>query len=252
MSQPPRLDGKVAVVTGSTRGIGLAIAQELSKAGAHLIINGSSSEEAVSEAVSQLPGGTELHMVCKADVRSTAEVSAMARQVNERFGRCDILVNNAGYTRFISHHKLDDLTDEIFDRTMETNLKGAFLCTRAFAPMLRLHPPGLILNISSIAATSAVGSSVAYCASKAGLVNMTKSLARALAPDIRVNAVSPCLIDTELTKEFGQYRESQIQLTPMGRLATTEDVANCVLALATSLTFLTGEEINVDGGRLLN
>lgn len=252
MSQLSRLDGKVAVVTGSTRGVGLAIARLLSDAGAHLIINGSSSQEVLSEVVSNLPGGAKLHMACRADVRYATEVVAMAGQVKERFGRCDILVNNAGYTRFVPHNKLDDLTEEIFDRTIETNLKGAFLCTRAFAPMLRLYPTGLIVNISSIAATSAVGSSVAYCASKAALVNMTKSLARALAPDIRVNAVSPCLIDTELTKEFGQYRENQIQLTPMGRLANTEDVANCVLALATSLTFVTGEEINVDGGRLLN
>ena len=252
MSGSDRLDGRVAVVTGSTRGVGLTIAQALSRSGVHVVINGSSSQKAASRITCELAGGADFHMACRADVRSQADVLDMADRVMERFGRCDILVNNAGFTRFIPHYKLDDLTEEIFDQTIDTNLKGAFLCTRAFAPLLRLHPPGLVVNISSIAATSAVGSSIAYCASKAGLVNMTRSLARALAPDIRVNAVSPCLIDTELTRDFGEYRERQIQLTPLGRLASLEDVANCVLALATTLTFVTGEEINVDGGRLLN
>ena len=246
------MDGRVVVITGSTRGIGLAIAQELSGAGAHVVINCSSSEDLAKEVATQLPGGDDLHMGCRADVRSQTEVSAMADQVGARYGRCDLLVNNAGFTRFIPHHQLDDLTEEIFDRTIETNLKGAFLCTRAFVPLLRRNPPGLIVNMSSVAATSALGSSIAYCASKAGLVNMTKSLARALAPDIRVNAVSPCLMDTEFTREFGEYRERQIELTPLGRLAYPVDAARCVLALATTLTFVTGENINVDGGRLLN
>ena len=245
------LDGQVAVVTGSTKGVGLAIAESLGGAGASLVINCSSSQQSADEIVSRLPGSAERHMACRANVTSGEEIVSMASWVRDRYGRCDILVNNAGFTRFIPHDKLDDLTEEIFDRTIQTNLKGAFICTRAFAPLLRLNPPGLIVNISSIAATSAVGSSIAYCASKAALVNMTKSLARALAPDIRVNAVSPCLIDTEFTKDFGEYRERQIELTPLGRLASTDDVAKCVLALTTCLTFVNGEEINVDGGRLL-
>ena len=252
MSRAESLDGKVAVVTGSTRGIGLATAQALSEEGAHVVVNCSSSEDDALQVASGLRGGEGFHMGCRADVRSQDEVSALAERVEERFGRCDILVNNAGFTRFIPHQNLDDLTVEIFDRTMETNVKGAFICTRAFAPLLRRHPPALVVNMSSVAATSGLGSSIAYCASKAGLVNMTKALARALAPEIRVNAVSPCLMDTEFTRDFGEYRERQIELTPLGRLAYPEDAARCVLALATTLTFVTGENINVDGGRLLN
>jgi 3-oxoacyl-[acyl-carrier protein] reductase len=117
--------------------------------------------------------------------------------------------------------------------------------------LLRKNPPGLVVNVASIAAATAVGSSIAYCASKAGLVNMTRSLARALAPDIRVNSVSPGLTDTELTREWKEYRRRQIAQTPMGRLGTVHDVARCVLSLACDMKFVTGHDIVVDGGRIL-
>ena len=251
MPERAKLDGRVAVVTGSTRGIGLAIARELAGAGAHVVINGSSSEEAVWRAVNELPGGADGHLGVRAAVDRMEQVQILAEATKARFGRCDILVNNAGFTRFIPHAALDELSEDVFDRTLGVNLKGPFLCVRAFAPLLRQHPPGLVVNIASIAATTAVGSSVAYCASKAGLVNMTQALARALGPDIRVNSVSPGVTDTELTRGWEEYRRRQIARTPMGRLGTPEDVAWCVLALACDLNFVTGQNIVVDGGRTL-
>ena len=246
-----RLEEQVAVVTGSTRGIGLEIARVLAGAGAHVVINGSSSEESVRGAVAELPEGNRRHLGVLAAVDRWDQVQALSEACQARFGRCDILVNNAGFTRFIPHTALDQLSEDVFDRTLSVNLKGPFFCIRAFAPLLRKHPPGLVVNIASIAASTAIGSSVAYCASKAALVNMTKSLARALAPDIRVNSISPGLTDTEFTRGWGEYRERQIAQTPMGRLGTAGDVARCVLVLACDLKFATGQDIILDGGRIL-
>lgn len=245
------LTGRVAVVTGSTRGIGWAIAQELAEAGAQVVINASSSDEAVGSAVARLPGGMQRHLGVKAAVEQWDQVRSLAEATKARFGRCDILVNNAGFTRFVPHANLDELAEEVFDHTLAVNLKAPFLCIRAFAPLLRQHPPGLVVNIASIAASTAIGSSVAYCASKAGLVNMTKSLARALAPDIRVNSISPGLTDTELTLGWEEYRRSQIAQTPMGRLGSPQDIGRCVLALACDMGFVTGQDIVLDGGRIL-
>lgn len=241
---------RVAVITGSTRGIGFAIAQQLAREEMQVVLN-ASSEKGLADAVAGLPGGSGRHCGIAADVRRWDQVSAMAAKVRERFGRCDLLVNNAGFTRFIPHDHLEDLTEEIFDQTLDVNLKGPYLCTRAFAPLLRLHPPGLIVNIASLAARTAVGSSVAYCASKAGLVTMTQALARALAPEIRVNSISPGLVDTLLTRDFGDYRGESIQRTPLSRLATVEEIARAVWVLDRQLTFVTGENLVVDGGRSL-
>ena len=251
MSEKGRLERQVALVTGSTRGIGLEIARELALAGASVIINGSSSEEEVRCTVASLPGGNSRHFGIRASVDRWDQVQMLAEASKSRFGKCDILVNNAGFTRFIPHAAMDELSEEIFDRTLAVNLKGAFLCIKAFAPLLRKHPPSLVVNIASIAATLAVGSSVAYCASKAGLVNMTMSLARALAPEIRVNCISPGLIDTQLTHGWRLYRKQQIAQTPMGRLGTPHDVARCVYDLACGSDFVTGLNIVVDGGRIL-
>lgn len=243
------LKGKVAVVTGSTRGIGLAIAQRLARNGMHIVINASSSKEDMEQIILKLEGGMPQHIGFVADISRPEAVEAMAKKVEDRFGRCDLLVNNAGFTKFIPHADLHQLSETIFDRTIAVNLKGPFLCVRAFESLLRRNPPGLIVNIASVAATTAQGSSVIYCACKAGLVNMTKSLARALAPDIRVNSVSPGLVDTELTKDFGRYREEQIVQTPLKRLGRVEDIAGMVLAIMTDMDFVTGHDFVVDGGR---
>jgi 3-oxoacyl-[acyl-carrier protein] reductase len=179
----------------------------------------------------------------------------MAVELERRFGRCDVLVNAAGTTRFVPHAELGQLDDALFDAIFAVNVRGAFASVRALRPLLErstLAGGGVVINISSIAARTAMGSNVAYCASKAALDNMTCSLARALAPRIRVVSVSPGLVDTEFVKSLDQgWRDEQAARTPLQRLALPQEVARAVMAAATQLTFTTGAVIAVDGGRPL-
>ena len=248
-----KLAGKVALITGSTRGIGLAIAIRLAEDGASVVINASKSLKDAKATLCSLPssGDPQKHMFIKADVSNPGAITGMMAGIARRYGRLDILVNNAGTTRFIDHARLDKLTPDIFDTIYKVNLRGAFLCVQKALPLLKKSENALVVNIASIAATTAVGSNIAYCATKAGIVNMTKSLARALAPKIRVNSVSPALTETDLIKGWDSYRAEQIKKTPLGRLARCEDVASCVAALAEDMPYVTGQDIVVDGGRTL-
>jgi 3-oxoacyl-[acyl-carrier protein] reductase len=189
-------------------------------------------------------------------VTDSAAMRAMAAQVAERYGRCDVLVNCAGITRFVEHRDLDALDDDLIDAILATNVKGAFAAVRALLPLLRLSTQpggGVVINISSIAARTAMGSNVLYCASKAALDNMTQSLARALAPTVRVVSVSPGLADTDFVKSMDfEWREAQAARTPLGRLAQPEEVGAAVVAAVRDLTFTTGCILPVDGGRPLN
>ena len=169
------------------------------------------------------------------------------------YGKVDLLVNNAGITRFVPHDDLDALDDELIDRIFRVNWRGAFAAIRAFRALLARDGGGLVVNISSTGGISGIGSNVAYCASKAAMNVMTKSLARALAPDIRVLAIAPALVEGAYAASFDpEWRRAQLEQAPMGRLVTAEDVANAVLAATSLLTFSTGSVIVVDGGRLLN
>ena len=166
------------------------------------------------------------------------------------------MVNNAGITTPVPHNNLVELTDEWIDKIMQTNFRGSFAMVRAFKALLEKSSSdinsSLIVNISSIAGIYGIGSNVAYCASKAALDSMTRSLARALAPAIRVVSVSPGFVEGEYTKSFDpEFLKNQRDNTPMGRFATGNDVANAVFALTNALTFSTGNIITVDGGRLL-
>lgn len=246
------LRNKVVLVTGSSRGIGKAIAMRLAKEGADVIINASRSIKAAEATRSSLPETAgQKHSFIRADITSPAQISEMMRQIKRQYGRLDILVNNAGSTYFIKHSDLNKLTTEIFDEIYKMHLRGPFLCVQKALPLLKRSKGALVVNIASIAAITAVGSNVAYCAMKAALLNMTKSLARALAPKVRINAVSPGLTETDLIKGWGDYKSEQIRKTPLRRLATSEDIANAVFSLATSLTYVTGQNIIIDGGRIL-
>ena len=244
---------KVALITGSGRGIGKAIALRLAQEGAHVVLNASKSIDEAKMTLSELPKkvGQE-HSFIQADIKTPEQIFKMMDQINQRYGRLNILVNNAGTTRFIKHDQLGDLTTEIFDKIYQVHVRGTYVCVQHALPMLKKDKESLVVNIASIAAMTAVGSNIAYCAMKAALVNMTKSMARALAPGVRVNVISPGLTETELIKGWDEYKSEQISKTPLGRLATCEDIASAVYALVTSLEYMTGQNIVLDGGRILN
>jgi 3-oxoacyl-[acyl-carrier protein] reductase len=244
---------KVALITGSGRGIGKAIALRLAQEGAHVVLNASKSIDEAKMTLSELPKkvGQE-HSFIQADIKTPEQIFKMMDQINQRYGRLNILVNNAGTTRFIKHDQLGDLTTEIFDKIYQEHVRGTYVCVQHALPMLKKDKESLVVNIASIAAMTAVGSNIAYCAMKAALVNMTKSMARALAPGVRVNVISPGLTETELIKGWDEYKSEQISKTPLGRLATCEDIASAVYALVTSLEYMTGQNIVLDGGRILN
>lgn len=244
------LKGKIALVTGGAGGIGSAICQRLADEGASVVITYNSNSEKAQNLVKILRGGN--HSAFHAPVDDSSKLTDLAHFILEKYGQLDILVNNAGITTPVPHDDLDGLTDEWIDKIFMTNFRGSFAMIRACKNLLMQGGNGLIVNISSVAAVTAIGSNVAYCASKAAIDSMTRSLARALAPTIRVVSVSPGWVLGEYAKSFPpEYIKLQEDLTPLSRLAAPEDVANAVFALATSLTFTTGAIIPVDGGRPL-
>ena len=244
------LTGKVALVTGGGGGIGSAICRRLAAAGAQVVVNYNSNAQKAEAVIASMAG--ENHLAIQASVTDSATLRQMAAQVRERYGKLDLLVNNAGITRPVPHADLDGLDDEWIDRILQTNFRGAFACVRAFKELLMAGEGGTVVNISSVAAVTGIGSNVAYCASKAAMDSMTRSLARALAPKIRVVSVSPGWVWGEYASRMEPaYIQEQINKTPLGRIAQPEDVAEAVLVVATTLAFSTGCIIPVDGGRPL-
>ncbi|HEV2041858.1 MAG TPA: SDR family oxidoreductase [Casimicrobiaceae bacterium] len=246
----------MAVVTGGAGGMGKAICMGLAQAGYAVVAGYNSSQAAARALVARLPPAARPHVALLAPVTDSAGLRALAADVAQRYGRCDLLVNCAGTTRFVPHADLDGLEDALIDQILATNVRGPFAAVRAFKALLAAPrtdgASGLVVNISSIAAVTAMGSNVVYCASKAALDNMTKSLARALAPAIRVLSVSPGLADTEFVQRMDSaWRDEQASRTPLKRLAQPEEVAAAVVAAASHLRFTTGAVIPVDGGRQL-
>jgi 3-oxoacyl-[acyl-carrier protein] reductase len=243
---------KVAVVTGGAGGIGAAICRGLAEAGASVVVGYHSSDAPARELALSLPKSTYPHAAIRSPVTDSAALARMAIEVASQFGGCDLLVNCAGTTRFVPHSDLDALDDALIDQILTTNVRGPFAAVRALRPLLQRSGAGVVVNISSIAAVSAMGSNVMYCASKAAVDNMTKSLARALAPEIRVVSVAPGLADTEFVKSMDvTWRDEQRSRTPLKRLALPQEVADAVIAAAAWLRFTTGSVIPVDGGRQL-
>lgn len=244
------LESKVALVTGASGGIGSAISRHLAAAGAKVIVTYRANEDGARKLLVELSG--EGHMLARAVVDDSATLDDLAQQVEDAYGKLDILVNNAGLTRAVPHDDLDALDDELIDTIFRVNVRGALATTRAFKDLLLVSGDALIVNISSIAGRTGVGSNVAYCASKAALDSVTRSLALALAPTIRVVSVAPGWVMGDYAQRMpAGVLDEQIQKTPLGRVAEAEDVARAVVAVADSLTFTTGCVIPVDGGRPL-
>ena len=244
------LAGKVALVTGGGGGIGSAICRKLAQEGAQVIITYSRSKDKAQSLADELNGDN--HLVMQAPVDDSTAQAELAQAIKDKYGTLDILVNNAGITKPVPHHDLDNLTDDIIDDIFRVNVRGAIASIRAMKDLLNAGDGGLVVNISSIAARTAVGSNVAYCASKAAMDNITMSLARALAPKIRVVSVSPGWVNGEYAQRMPpEVIQEQRDLTPLGRIAEAEDVADAVYAVATQLKFTTGAIIPVDGGRPL-
>jgi 3-oxoacyl-[acyl-carrier protein] reductase len=247
------LAGKAALVIGGAGGIGADSAKIIDEAGAKLALTHRPGKEAADRAaplIKALPG--EGHIAIPADVANTRTLIAARDQIERGFGRLDILVNSAGFTKPIPHGDLDALDDDFIDRMFAVNWRGQFAAIRTFAPMLKASGDGLVVNISSIAALNGAGSNIAYGAAKAGIDVMGKSLARALAPQVRVMTVSPGVVSTGFVPGRGaEFNEKAAASTPLKRVAIAEDVADAVLACATHLSYSTGTTIIVDGGRSL-
>ncbi len=241
------LDGRVALVTGSSSGIGAELARKLVELGAKVTVNSSSSVQAGTALAEELGDAARYQ---QADVSSEDQCKALISQTIDAFGRLDILVNNAGYTQVIPHHDLEAVTDEVFRRIIDVNIMGTWYLSRAAVPALRENGDGNIINITSIAGLRQVGSCLPYAVSKAALNHMTRLFANVAGPEIRVNAVAPGLVATPWTESWDAQHAAVAEAAPLGRSATAGDCAQAVLGILRS-GYQTGDVVLVDGGLTL-
>jgi NAD(P)-dependent dehydrogenase (short-subunit alcohol dehydrogenase family) len=245
-----RLDGKAVLVAGALGAVGRATCQRFARLGATLVALHRKPRDEASAFLRDLDGSD--HFDVEASITDSASLARAAEVVRARLGKLDVLVNTAGFTKPVPAAELDALTDELIDSIFQANWRGVFATIRAFAPLLKASGDGLIVNVSSIAAFTGTGSNLAYVASKAGLDVMGKSLARALAPGVRVMTVSPGVVDSGFVPGRGaDFNAKAGAATPLKRIGTPDDVAAAIEACATTLRFATGQVLVVDGGRAL-
>jgi 3-oxoacyl-[acyl-carrier protein] reductase len=247
-----KIEGKAAVVTGGGTGVGRATALELARGGCSVLVNYSKSKDDAEQTAADVRALGVKGIAIQADVSDDAACRRMAETAHKEFGRLDILVNNAGTTEFIPHHELDRLTTDAWNRILGVNLIGPFQCARAVKPAMDASGGGVIVMTSSIAGTNGVGSSIPYCASKAALNNLTLTLARALAPNIRVNAVAPGFIRGRWLKDgYGEQYEMLEQLASaravLKKVCDPEDVTTVIMGFIAA-DLVTGQVTIVDGG----
>ena len=250
--------GRVVLITGASSGVGAALAEKLAAMGARVVVNYSRSEEAANAVVSRISEAGGQALAIQADVSEEADCKRLVSATIEHFGQLDALVNNAGTTTFVPHEQLDALTEEIWLRTLRVNLIGAFMMSREAAPHIEAAGGGEIIMTSSIASMTANGSSIAYCASKAGMNSLTRTLAKTLGKKkIRVNAVLPGLIDGDWAfntwgggdaAQYDGLKKMFSEQTPLGHVVTPEDVADSILALMTGSDYVTGQLVTIDSG----
>ena len=240
------LKGRVALVTGSSSGIGAAVATTLAQRGASVVVNSASSVAAGQQLAADLPDATYV----QADVSDPASAERLVAAAIDRYGRLDIVVNNAGTTAVIPHHDLDAATNEIWERILRVNVLGTWNVSKAAVPHLRAAGDSVVLNITSLAGVRPVGSSIPYAVSKAAVNHLTVLLANALGPEIRVHAVAPGLIDTPWTADWDALRETVREAAPLRRTGSPQDVADACVALIDA-RYATGQVLVVDGGMAL-
>lgn len=246
-----KLDGKVAVVTGGSRGIGKTIALMLAKEGAKVAINYARSDELALKVKEEIEALGQEAMIFKADVSNEESVKEFVKSVKEAYGQVDILVNNAGITK---DGLVLRMKEEDFSRVIDINLKGTFLCSKHFGKMMTKARQGKIVNISSVVGVMGNAGQANYAASKAGVIGLTKSLAKEFGiRNINVNAIAPGFIETEMTSELSQeVKENYTKAIPLGYYGQPEEVAKCVVFLSSSdSTYITGQVIHVDGGMVM-
>jgi len=239
------LAGQVALVTGAGRRIGREIALTLGRAGAAVVVNYHASRKEAQDTVEEIKAGGVRAVALRADVSRTGQVRGMFESVEKRFGRLDILVNNAG---IFFPAGWDRLTEEQWDRILGVNLKGPFFCAQAAARIMRRRKRGRIINISSLGGLQAWPDYAHYCSSKAGLIMLTRCLAKALAPGIQVNSIAPGTILFPGEKPTGAIKHV-IESTPLKKAGCAADIASMVLYLASQGDFITGQIFVIDGGK---
>jgi ketoreductase RED2 len=242
VSSTPSLAGRVALVTGSTSGIGEAVARHYAAHGASVLVNSSRSVEAGERIAAELPDA----IYVQGSIADDGVPQRLVDAAIERWGRLDVLVNNAGVTRSIPHRDLDAASIDVWREIFEVNVFGTWELTRVAVPHLEVHQ-GSVLMITSLAGVRPTGSSIPYAASKAALNHLTALLANVLGPEVRVNAIAPGLVATPWTEDWDDLHAAVGAMAPMKRSATPEDIRDLALVLATN-TYITGEVVVVDGG----
>lgn len=245
------LDGKVALITGASRGIGRAVAIKLAGAGARVIINYAGNLAAAQEVEQTIKAAGGEAVIMQGDVANADVVDTMVKQITDNFGRIDILVNNAGITRDTLLMRMKEVD---WDAVINTNLKGVFHCTKAVSRVMMKQKSGKIINMSSVVGVTGNAGQANYAAAKAGVIGFTKSMAKELASrGITVNAVAPGFIATDMTAVLSeQVKTELIARIPLGRLGATEDISAAVLFLVSeAANYITGQTLNVDGGMVM-
>jgi len=239
-------EGKVAIVTGSSSGIGEEIARRLSELGATVVVNSANSVDAGKQVAKSL---TTESLYIQADISDQVSGQKLIDMTISKFGKLDILINNAGWTTLVAHHDLDSLNDEIFKKTFDVNVFGTWWLTKAAMPHLKKSTDGNVVNITSIAGVRPVGSSIAYAMTKAALNHMTILLAKSCGP-VRVNAVAPGLVETPWTRDWQAQHDNVSRVAPLKRSATPQDCGEATIALIRN-KYATGQIFVVDGGLTL-
>lgn len=248
---------KAAVITGGGTGVGRAAVLRLVRAGYGVVFNYSRSQSEAGETAEEVAAIGGEAVCLQADVASDDDCRRLIAAAESRFGRLDMLINCAGTTEFIPFADLDAVSAELWDRLFRVNVTGAFQCARAAAPLLRRSGGGVIINVSSVAAQLGQGSSIPYCCSKAALDNLTVSLARTLAPEIRVNGIAPGFIagrwtERGLGEKYAAVVSAYERALPLQRVCEADDIAQAIVELATGSPLITGQTLTVDGGMLIS